>query len=188
VFRSKKSIVRPRPSNSAAHSYNQSMSLLRFASLLVLGVWVGGLAVLGGVAAPALFRVLEARDPSTGPELAGVIFGAIFQRFQHLAWILGGLLVLLLAIRAALGPRPRRLGARLWAVAAMLAMSLVSALVLAPRIDDTRSATSGPVSRLPDGDARKVEFGRLHGMSNVLMFLTLTVGAGLMWAEIKDTH
>lgn len=163
------------------------MSLLRFACLLILALWVGGLAVLGGVAAPTLFAVLETRDPSGGAGLAGLLFGAIFRRFQHLSWILGGVLVLLLGARALLGPRPRRLGVRLWTLVVMLAMSLTSAFVLAPRIDEIRAETNGAVSALPDGDPRKTEFGRLHGAANVLMLVTLVAGLGLMWAEMKDT-
>ena len=40
--------------------------------------------------------------------------------------------------------------------------------------------------RLPDGDASKTEFGRLHGASTTLMMLTLVAGAGLVWMEMKD--
>ena len=43
----------------------------------------------------------------------------------------------------------------------------------APRIEQISTATSVPVAMLPDGDASKREFGRLHGMSNVLMLLTM---------------
>jgi hypothetical protein len=162
------------------------MSLLRFACLLTLAVWVGGLAILGSVAAPVIFAVLEARDPAGGTALAGLLFGAIFRRFQHVSWALGGLLVLLLAVRAALGPRPRRLGVRLWTVVAMLAMSLTSAFVLAPRIDAIRTETNGALSALPDGDTRKTEFGRLHAAANVMMLATIVAGVGLMWTEMRD--
>jgi tellurite resistance protein TehA-like permease len=152
----------------------------------VLAVWVGGLVVLGGIAAPTLFGVLEARDPSGGTTLAAVLFGAVFRRFQQIGWMLGGALILLLIVRAALGPRPRRLAVRIWTVAAMVGMSLAGALYLAPRIDAIRSATPGLVKQLPDGDESKAEFGRLHGTSTILMLLTLAAGAGLLWLEMKD--
>lgn len=162
------------------------MSLLRLASVLTLAAWIGGLAVLGGVAAPTIFSVLEAHDPAGGRTLAGLVFGAVFERFQHLSWGLGVLLLLLLGARAALGPRPRRLAVRLWTVTAMLAMSLGTGLVLAPRIDAIRERTPGTVAALPDTDPAKIEFGRLHGLSNALMLLTLTAGVGLFWVEMKD--
>ena len=162
------------------------MSLLRLASVLALAAWIGGLAVLGGVAAPTIFGVLEAHDPVAGRALGGLVFGAVFERFQHVSWGLGALLLLLLATRAALGPRPRRLAVRMLTVTAMLAMSLATGLVIAPRIDAIRERTPGTVAALPDTDASKIEFGRLHGLSNALMLLTVGAGIGLFWVEMKD--
>jgi len=164
------------------------MSLLRFASLIVLALWIGGLAVLGGVAAPTIFGVLETHDPAAGRIVAGMVFGAVFERFQHVSWTLGVLLFLLLGARALLGPRPRRTEVRLGLILFMLGASVVTGVVLAPRIDEIRTSTSGAVAQLPDSDARKTEFGRLHAASNALAFATLAAGLGLLWAEMKDPH
>jgi hypothetical protein len=164
------------------------MALLRFATLLVLAIWVGGLATLGSLAAPEIFSVLERHDPEGGRALAGEVFGAVFQRFQRVAWVLGALLLALYGLRALLGPRPRRLGLRVWTGAGLLAMSLAGGLLIAPRIDAIRRSTNGPVAALADGDARRAEFGRLHGISNGLMLLTLLAGTGLIWTEMRDPH
>ena len=163
------------------------MSFLRFLALAILAVWVGGLAVLGAIAAPAVFAVLQAHDPVGGRTLAGTLFGEIFRRFQTASWILGVLLVGVLGARAALGPRPRRLAVRIWTVIAMLAVSVGSTLLIVPRIDRVRRETSGTVASLRDDDPRKIEFGRLHGLSNGLMLLTLAAGLGLLWFEARDT-
>ena len=73
--------------------------------------------------------------------------------------------------------------------ASLLVLALwVGGLVIAPRIEAIRSAVNGPVAGLPDGDARKTEFGRLHGLSSALMLVTLLAGVGLMWTEMKDPH
>jgi hypothetical protein len=164
------------------------MSVLRFASLLVLAVWIGGLAALGIVAAPTIFAVIEAYDPVAGRVLAGEVFGAVFLRFQTVTWAAGGLLMALLILRAVLGPRPRRFPIRLTIAGAMLAASLVAGLGLAPRIDAIRRSTDGPVAALPDSDARKARFGRLHGWSNGLMAFVLAGGLWLTWAEMQDGH
>jgi len=164
------------------------MSLLRFASLVVLSLWIGGLAVLGGLAAPTIFTVLEAHDPAAGRTLAGLVFGAVFDRFQHVSWILGALLFGLLGTRALLGPRPRRTELRMGLILVMVGASLMSGLMLAPRIDEIRTTTSGTVAALPDSDPRKAAFGRLHATSNVLALVTLAAGLGLLWAEMKDPH
>jgi uncharacterized membrane protein len=164
------------------------MVVLRVASLVVLSLWIGGLATLGFVAAPAIFTTLEAQDPAGGRAAAGLVFGAVFARFQTWAWVLGGLLILLLGARALLGPRPRRLGWRVWTIATMLALSLYTAFSLTPRIDQIRRETAGSIASLPDTDPRKKEFGRLHGLSNIIMLLTLVGGVGLLSIETTDTH
>ena len=164
------------------------MQVLRFASVLVLALWIGGLVALGALAAPEIFRALEGHDPVNGRILAGELFGAIFLRFQHAVWILGGVLAALLLTRAALGPRPRRLGIRMWTLAAMLGLSVVSVVVIAPRIDAIRRGIDGPIANLPDTDPRRVEFGRLHAASNGLMIVTLIAGLGLLAVEMRDAH
>jgi hypothetical protein len=70
----------------------------------------------------------------------------------------------------------------------MIAASLASALVIAPRIDAMRRETSGTIASLPDTDARKIAFGRLHGLAGGLMIATVLAGAGLMLAEMRDPH
>jgi len=164
------------------------MSALRFLSLLLLALWIGGLAVLGMVAAPTIFSVLEIHDPIGGRTLPGDVFGAIFQRFQHFSWIVGGALLALLALRAALGPRPRYTGPRVLIVVLMLAASVGAAVVITPRIDRLRASVTGSIAALSDSDARRIEFNRLHGVSNGLMVLSLAAGLALLWFETHDVH
>ncbi|HUL74377.1 MAG TPA: DUF4149 domain-containing protein [Vicinamibacterales bacterium] len=164
------------------------MSLLRFASVALLAAWIGGLAALGFVGAPAIFDVLEAHDPVAGRTLAGAVFGEVFARFQHVTWGIGVLAIAVLGVRAALGPRPRPFALRMWTLVGMLAISLASALVIAPRIDRLRLTTPGTIASLPETDPRKIEFGRLHGLSTGLMIVTLLAGTWLIWAELRDTH
>lgn len=162
------------------------MPALRVISLSLIAFWIGGIAVLGLIVAPAIFAVLETRDPIAGRALAGLVFGDIFGRFQHMAWFLGGGLVALLGIRAALGPRPRRLAVQIWLVLSMVVTSAYSGLILGPRIDVLRGETAITMATLPDDDPRKVEFGRLHALSNGLMLLTLVAGLGVFWIESRD--
>jgi hypothetical protein len=164
------------------------MSVLRFVSLVILAVWIGGLAVIGIVAAPSVFAVLEAHDPVGGRTLAAAVFGAVFMRFQPVTWILGGLLITIFVVRAALGPRPGKLAVRIWTVFAMLGISVGTTFLIIPRIDRIRNATPGAIAALADTDARKIEFNRWHGLSNGLMLLTLVGGLGLIWFETHDTH
>jgi hypothetical protein len=162
------------------------MSFLRFVAIVALALWIGGLVALGAIAAPTVFDVLSAQNSVAGTMTAGVVFGEMFERFQHVCWGLGGGVALSLALRAALGPRPRRLSWRLWTTVAMLAVSVASVEIIAPRIDAIRASVPVPMATLAAGDARAAEFGRLHGLSNGLMLLTLLGGAVLLWTEMRD--
>jgi hypothetical protein len=168
--------------------YNRKVAVLRFLALTMLTVWVGGLATLGAIAAPVIFAVLESHDPLAGRELAGTVFGAVFERFLSASLVCGVLVLLLLGIRAAIGPRPSRLGVRVWLVVAMLAVTAGSWAFVIPRINATRRGTAGPIAGLRVDDPRRVAFGRLHALSNGLMLLTLAGGLVLVWFEGQDTH
>jgi hypothetical protein len=76
----------------------------------------------------------------------------------------------------------------MWTVAGMLAASLGGVFVIAPRIDALRADTRASMRTLPVDDARRVTFGRLHGLSTVLAGLTVVAGLGLMWTEMRDPH
>ena len=162
------------------------MGSVRFASLLLSAIWIGGLSILGGVAAPSVFAVLQVHDPIAGRTLAGEVFGAVLWRYQHVLWMAGALQFALVAARAALGPRPRRFQLQMLILVVMLSASSYSALVIAPRIDAIRTSTQTTMASLPDDSAVKREFGRLHGMSNGLLALAFAGALVLFWFDSKE--
>src|ERR687889_233138 len=107
------------------------MLALRYAALLALVVWAGGLLALGLVAAPATFEVLAARQAPEGRGPPGGIFGEKLRRFYPLGYLCGAVMILTLAPRRILGPRPRRAGVRLALASIMLAATMYSGLVVA---------------------------------------------------------
>ena len=120
------------------------MLALRYAALLALVVWVGGLLALGAIAAPATFDVTAWRHTADGRVLAGAIFGETLRRFHLVSYAAGGLLLLTLLTRGILGPRPRRFAWRAALATVMLAASLVSEFnggVEMPRRPRTSSAS-----------------------------------------------
>ena len=160
------------------------MLALRFAAVLGLVFWIGGLAALGAIAAPILFEVLGARGPD-GRALAGLIFGETLSRFHQAAYACGGVVIVSLLVRAILGPRPRRFAARLLVAVAMAGATAWSGLVLVPRIQASQR-TLGSASALPETDPRRVEFERLHGLSTSLQLVPLLGGLALIFFELKD--
>jgi len=161
------------------------MLALRYAALLLLVIWVGGLLALGAIAAPAIFDVLAAQ-PDRGRVLAGALFGEILRRFHLVSYTVGGLLLGTLLLRRVLGPAPRRFAWRAGLAALMLAASAYSGLVVAARIGQLQKDLGVAPSSLPEGDARRVEFGRLHGLSTGLQLVPLLGGLMLIYWEIKE--
>lgn len=162
------------------------MLALRYAALLAVAIWVGGLLGVGGIAAPAVFEVLDARAPAEGRMLAGAIGGEILRRFHLVSYACGAVVLISLAARAVLGPRPRRFAIRAGLAALMLGVTLYSGLILSPQIEGAREAIGTAPSRLPESDPRRVAFGRLHGQSTALQFVPLVGGLLLMFWELRD--
>jgi len=159
---------------------------LRYAAVLALVVWVGGLVALGGVAAPSAFEVMAARQVPDGRLLAGALFGEMLGRFTQISYAAGGIVMLTLLARRILGPRPHRFAWRAGLAAVMLASTAYGSMVLATRIQKLQREMAVSPSSLPADDARRVEFGRLHGLSTALQLVPLLGGLALLFWEIKE--
>ncbi len=164
------------------------MLVLRFATVLAIAVWIGGLLALGAVAAPAIFDVVALRQVPDGRMLSGAIFGEVLRRFHLVSYGCGALILVSLVTRAVLGPRPRRFSLRLTVATLMLAASLYSGIVLSSRIHRVQHeiGVSTSPSSLPATDPRRLEFGRLHGQSTLIQLVPLIGGVVLMLFELKD--
>jgi uncharacterized membrane protein len=136
---------------------------LRYVAVLMLVIWIGGILALGAIVAPSIFDVL-ATQPDSGRLLAGALFGEILRRFHLISYAAGALLLGTLLLRRILGPAPRRFAWRAGIATVMLSASAYSGLVV----------------------ARRVEFGRLHGLSTALELIPVLGGLMLMYWEIKE--
>ena len=162
------------------------MLALRYAALVAAALWVGGLIVLGAVAAPAIFDTIAARVVTDGRILAGAVFGEAFRRFHLFAYACAAVIIASLVARAALGPRPALLGLRLAIAVAMLGTALYSGMVLSRQIERSRMAAAGAPSSLPEGDPRRTAFGRLHALSTLVQIVPLAGGLVLLFRELTD--
>jgi hypothetical protein len=155
------------------------MSALRFVSLLALTVWLGGMITIGSVAAPAAFAVLGSGD-------AASLVGEMLRRFHFVSYGAAGVVLVSLAGMALLGPRPHALALRLAITMAMLAAMLASGLWIDRRVAAMRREIGAPVSSLAPDDARRVAFGRLHGLSTMLLLFATAGGVMLVYWETRD--
>jgi uncharacterized membrane protein len=162
------------------------MLALRYAGVLALTLWVGGLLALAAIAAPATFDVLAARHVADDRLLGGAIFGEILRRFHLLSYTCGVVLLGTLLVRGVLGPRPTMFAARLALVVVMLAATAYAGFVVSARIARVQAQIGAAPSSLPEGDPRRVAFGRLHAMSTGLELVPVLGGLLLLFRELKD--
>ncbi len=162
------------------------MFLLRYLYVVALVLWVGGLIVAGALVAPSVFGVLQAWNQSQGRVLAGQVFGEVLLRLTWLSYAMGGIMFITLTLHRLLGARPLKYGIRVGIMAMMLVMMMVTGFYLIPEVDAIQAQVSGPVSELPDTDPRRVEFNRLHGLSNILFSITAIGGLALCWWEARE--
>lgn len=162
------------------------MRSLRYLYVLALVVWLGGMAVAGLVVAPITFGVLETWNPTTGRMLAGDVFGAVLARMNLLAYGAAVVMFLVLTTQRLLGPRPRAYGVRVGLIAAMLAFTMYSGMIAAPRIDELQSTSKHPMNQLAPDDERRVEFDFLHRLSTSLAMATIVGGLVLLGWETRE--
>lgn len=167
-------------------NYNDHVLALRYVYVLALVVWLGGMVVLGAIAAPTTFQVLQASEPAAGRALAGTVFGAMVSRFHYIQYGAGALLIASLGAMAILGPRPKAFATRLAIVAVMLGVALYSGFVVLGDIDRIQQEVGTLPSRLPEGDVRRLRFDALHTLSERLMMLNMVGGLALLFWEARE--
>jgi len=164
------------------------MLALRYAYVLALVVWLGGMVVLGALVAPSVFQVLQARSPEAGRILAGAVFGTILERFHIVAYACGAVILASLIVMALLGPRPTAFAVRTIVAAAMLAIAVYSGVVVLRSVDRLQQEIGANVSpsTLPAGDARRVRFDQLHLLSTRLMMINMLGALVLLYWEARE--
>lgn len=158
---------------------------LRYAYLLALVVWLGGMIALAAFAAPAVFGVLQGSQGPAGRELAGAVFGEILRRFHYGAYVCAGIMLASLVAMRMLGPRPVGLGIRVAIVGVMLGVALWSGFGVSRRIAALQREIGGPVAALDPSDPRRAAFGRLHRLSTTLMLVNVAGGLALLYFEAR---
>jgi uncharacterized membrane protein len=162
------------------------MVLLRYLYVVALVLWVGGLIVAGALVAPAVFGVLQAWNESQGRVLAGQVFGDVLLRLTWLSYAMAPVMFVTLTLHRLLGARPPKYGVRVGIMAVMLLMMITTGFYIIPQVNAIQAQVNGPVSALPDTDARRVEFNRLHGLSNILFSITAIGGLALCFWEARE--
>jgi uncharacterized membrane protein len=162
---------------SVALNYHLSMPfLLRAIRLLTLVVWVGGLIFFAFVEAQVAFHIMGTAPPF-GALIAGSI-GALNQMGQTC----GGLFLLatlVLASRAGTTNR-KLLLAQVLLVFLMMAATAVVQLHIVPAMERDRIAAGGEIDAAPPDNPARVDFDRLHALSEKTEGAALLLGLAVV--------
>lgn len=140
----------------------------------VLALWLGAALLFTLVVAPAAFAVLPSRA------LAGLVVGRVL---PVLFWSGASVGVLALAVLRAGGSLRSLVGA----MAALLVLSSLGAqLGVAPRIERARASLGVSLEAVDPSDPRRQEFGRLHGISVLMLGVGMVASAALVWSGLAS--
>jgi hypothetical protein len=162
------------------------MVLLRYLYVVALVIWVGGLVSAGTLVAPSVFGVLQAWNASEGRTLAGQVFGDVLLRLTGLSYAMAFIMFVTLTLHRLLGARPLKYGLRVGIMTVMLLLMMTIGLHILPGIDAIQAQVTGPVSQLATADPLRIEFERLHGLSNILFSIAALGGLALCWWEARE--
>ena len=160
--------------------------MLRYAYVVALVVWVGGLIAAGAFVAPALFGVLQAEAGTAGRVLAGAAFGEVLRRVLIAGEMAGVAMFVTMTILRLLGPKPVSYGIRAALIGAMLAVNAYTAHIVLPEADGLRREMAGPVAQVAAIDQRRIRFDHLHSLSTTLVTAIALAGIALAAWEARE--
>jgi hypothetical protein len=135
--------------------------------IVTLALWLGAAAFFSFAVAPALFATLPSRT------MAGAVVGRTLPIVFYLGIAVGAAVI---GLQAADGRGALR-DVRALCGCLIVAACAVSQFIIGRRIDRLRDAIGEPIENLAVDDARRVAFGRLHGMSVAWLGLAMLAAA-----------
>ncbi len=162
------------------------LTAVRFAEVLSLGIWIGAMVYLTVGVAPVAFSVAPSR------QLAGQIVGQSIARLYALGYVCAAVYVLSILAGQRIQPvQPisgRLTGWLLILIAVMTLFVILNQFVVGKRLGELRGQMQqefGGVDQTPiDHDLRR-GFGKLHGVSALLMMGDIATGLVLLFLTVR---
>lgn len=151
-------------------------TVARIVRLLAITTWVGGIIFFAFVVAPVAFLVL----PSA--HIAGTVVAGCLQALDPIGLICACILLLTTAVLAGCNV-PKRL--LIIEAVLILLMGIATAIIhwdIIPRMERDRIAAGGDVDAAPANNPARLDFERLHPISEKLEGAALFLGLGLIVA------
>ena len=160
------------------------MAFLRFAMLLALVVWLGGLIFFAFVVAPTVFSPGLLPTRHLAGEIVGRSLGAL-----HWMGIVSGIVFLISSAvynRMTVGSA-RPLAGRHLLIALMLLLTVISQFAISPKIHAIR-AEAGVIDNIPLESPLRMEFDRLHVWSEKFEEAVFLLGLAALFLTARALH
>jgi uncharacterized membrane protein len=156
-------------------------TLFRIFRLLSIVTWVGGLIFFAFILAPTAFSVLPSRHE------AGTIVAATLHLLNLIGWLCGVLFVVATGLLAALesaglqSRKPLRIAiAQILLIVGMMAATDYVQLKIVPAMERDRIAAGGDIDAAPSTNPARLDFERLHPISEKVEGTALLLGLGIV--------
>lgn len=156
------------------------LTLLEFAHILVLMLWVGTLAGLSLVVTPVLFAQIPDREAAVRAILAILEQTAFLGCGAGAFLLLTTLLMHLLSLRRA----PASL-AQMILILVMTTLAVGSQLLLHPKLNGILRGLEFPLASLPPDDPIRKEFGRFFDAAIGTVLLQIAAGVGVLFFAVR---
>jgi hypothetical protein len=157
---------------------------LRALRLLTMVAWVGGLGFFAFVVAPVTFHSLP------NAHEAGLVVGGTLRELHWIGLVGGGLFCLATAWLWFWAEVPARVGFAIQLVLTfvMLGVTAYSQFSVLPAMEVDRAAAGGEVETAPLENEGRVDFERLHALSERLEGLVLLCGLGVVFVLSRESQ
>jgi hypothetical protein len=149
-------------------------NILRILRLLAIVLWVGSLLFFAFVLAPVAFHVL----PSTHE--AGLVVGGTLAVLHRLGMISGAIFLVATCVLLARSARRAVYFAEIALVVLMLGITAYLQYSVLPAMERDRSAAGGDVDAAPSDNPGRLDFERLHPLSEKFEGAALFAGLGIV--------
>jgi hypothetical protein len=159
-------------------------TVLRALRLLVMVAWVGGLGFFAFVVAPVAFHSLSSAHD------AGLVVGGSL-RVLHWIGLVGGVAFCLATAWLWLWAEvPARVGfaIQMALTVVMLAVTAYSQFSILPAMELDRALAGGDVTTASEDNAGRIDFERLHRLSEGLEGLVLFCGLGVVFVLSRESQ
>jgi len=158
--------------------------LLRALRLFAMVAWVGGLGFFAFVLAPVAFHSLPSAHE------AGIVVGGTL-RVLHWIGLVGGAIFYvatgLLWLRAGVTARVE-FAIEMILAGMMMAGTFYSQFKILPAMEADRALAGGVVGTAPEGSAGRVDFERLHTLSERLEGFVFFCGLGVVFVLSRESQ